>query len=84
MRIFQNRSVDESANHGVDGLRKSSFDPVSSITKLTSTLKNNNGRGYTGTDQKFNTAHRCKKIDPISCPISPSPDNRELWPRTIK
>ena len=83
-RIFQNRSVDESMNQGVENLRNSSFDPISSLTKLTETIKNNNGRGYTGVDSKLNTSHKNKHIDPISCPISPSPNNRELWPRTIK
>lgn len=48
-----------------------SFDALTSIMNLSKNMKNKN-------------KDMPKKLDPISCPISPAPYNNELWPRTIK
>ena len=71
IKNLQNRSVDETAKGRFENLRDSSFDPISALSKLTFSAKNNN-------------AQFLKRIDPVSWPISPIPNNKELWPRTLR
>lgn len=70
-RNFQNRSVDQADVLHNEGVRHSNFDPLSTLVKLTFNVKNVKGGGV-------------PRLEPISCPISPSPTNREHWPRTVK
>lgn len=57
-------------NKSVDEL-SSTFDPLNSFVKLNKFVKSKNS----------DAGH---KLDPISCPISPTPFNKELWPRNVK
>ena len=53
IKNLQNRSVDETAKGRFENLRDSSFDPISALSKLTISAKNNN-------------AQFLKRIDPVS------------------
>lgn len=67
-RKFCNKSVDE-ADGFQTHLNNQSFDPFTSVAKLTMSKR---------------PMGNMPRLEPISSPVSPSPTNREHWPRTLK